>query len=136
MTTDCGRCAALRKEVERLQRLLNNARAKSKARGLDLLREEADAALPHFTPAWETLRAVADRAGVKSAAWLASRARDLQYRGLVESKWIGAERTQFKLWRLKGRSVPAHASGGGQFHAPATDLTREICPATRRDQIG
>jgi nucleotide-binding universal stress UspA family protein len=115
MTSDSPNTAdiveRLKAENQRLQRLLNAARAASKRQGRDLLREEADAALPHFTPSWESLRDIAERAGVKSAAWLASRARDLQERGLIESRWFGRERTNFKVWRLKGRPVPIHASG-------------------------
>ena len=108
----CERLRALEKENALLRAQSNNARAASKRAGRDLLREEADAALGCFTPCWEPLRVIAKRAGAPSAAWLASRARDLQRRNLVESRWSGAERTSsFKLWRLKGRPVPIHASG-------------------------
>lgn len=105
------RIAELEAENARLLALLTNTRAAAKRAGENLLRQEADAALPYFTPIWEPLRDVAERAGVQSAAWLASRARDLQGRGFVESKWAGAEKAQFKLWRLKGRPVPVTPCG-------------------------
>lgn len=99
----------LEAEIVRLQNLTNNARAKAKRAGRDMLREEADKALPGFSSDWEPLRVVAERVGAQSAAWLACRARDLQRRGLVESRWIGAERTSsYKEWRL----VAARPSGG------------------------
>jgi hypothetical protein len=53
-------------------------------------REEADQLLPFFTPNWEALKDVAERHnGGKSPQQLASRARDLVNRGLIESRWVG-----------------------------------------------
>jgi hypothetical protein len=94
------RISELEGENERLKQLATHCRAASKSRGRDLLREEADAALPAFRGEWEPLRDVAMRAGAQSASWLVSRARDLQERGLVESKWFGKDRhASFKVWR-------------------------------------
>jgi hypothetical protein len=85
--------------------------AASKSVRRELLREEADTILPCFRTSWEPLRDVAARTPY-SASQLASRARDLQRRGLIESKWVGrTERTQHKLWRSLGRPVAVHASG-------------------------
>lgn len=108
------RITELEAEVERLRRGSSSLRQVAKRAGRDLLREEADAALPHFKSEWEPLRKVADRMGCQSAAWLAGRARDLQRRGLIESKWLGAERTSsFKVWRLAVRAA-LQANGGSE----------------------
>ena len=58
--------------------------------------EEAEALLPFFTDQWEPLRDVLERAGdSRSAAQMVSRARELEARGLVESRWESA----MKVWR-------------------------------------
>lgn len=58
-------------------------------------REEANAILPLFSTEWQLLRFVADQVVGKSACQLVSRARDLEDRGLVESRWYGT----IKEWR-------------------------------------
>lgn len=90
----------LKRKVAQLQAALSRARQVAKRRGKQMLREEALEVLPHFSSAWEPLRDIAARTGRYSASQLASRARELEWQGYVESKWAGAERTSsFKLWR-------------------------------------
>ena len=58
--------------------------------GNERLREEADALYPFFNEKWEPLRLVAERCWLeKSPQALASRARNLLTRGLIESRWVG-----------------------------------------------
>lgn len=73
----------------------------AKRRGRNLMREEADAVLEHFRPEWELLHTIAARTGVFSACQLASRARDLERRGLVEGKW----QSSIKVWRAASDAI-------------------------------
>jgi hypothetical protein len=83
-------------------------------------REEADTLLPFFSTDWELLRAVAGRFGQKTPQQLASRARDLEERGLVESRWDRC--FTIKEWRRASLGLPS-GDGAKQSPTPSPPIT-------------
>ena len=104
----------LKRRICELEDVLAGARQQLKRKGRDLLREEADEALPCFRSEWEPLSAVAQRTGKYSAQQLASRARDLRKRGLVEQRW-NAGVMRISEWRRCDSDGTATAAANGDL---------------------